>query len=52
MVLPQDKLNYTNVLYEIQKMLENKQKYIQNMQKLNLKNANKKILEIIIKNCK
>ena len=51
-VLPQDKLNYTNLLYEIQKTLENKQKYIQNMQKLNIKNANKKIIEILIKNCK
>ena len=50
-VLPQDKLNYTNLIYEIQQTLQNKQKYIQNMQKLNLKNANKNILNIILQNC-
>lgn len=51
-VLQQSDLNISNLLNEIQKILNNKDKLIKNMQKLNLKNANKKIVEIILNNKK
>lgn len=51
-VIAQDKLNLTNLIFEIENTLNNKNNLINNMQKLNLKNSNKKIIEIIIKNQK
>ena len=51
-VLPQEKLNYTNIVYEIEKTLTNKEKLKNNMKKLDIKNANKKIVDIILEYCK
>lgn len=50
-VLPQEKLNYTNLVYEIEKTLKNKEKLQNNMKNLDVKNANKKIVDIILRYC-
>ena len=51
-VIPQEKLNYTNLVYEIEKTLKNKEKLQNNMKKLDVKNANKKIVDIVLHCCK
>lgn len=50
-VLFQDKLNFTNLVYEIENTLKHKQIFVQNMKKLELKNVNKKIVDIILQYC-
>lgn len=48
-VLEQNNLNIENLTNLIEKVLKNKQFYVNNLQKLDTKNANKKIVDIIIK---
>lgn len=51
-VLFQENLNSQNLINEIEKTLRQEKVLKTNMQKLNLKNANNKIVDIILKECK
>lgn len=47
-VLPQSNLNITNLIYEIEKTLRDKDKFSINMQKMNLDKTNEMIVKIIL----
>ncbi len=51
-VLTQDRLNYTNLVFEIEKTLANKTTLVESMKQLNLKNGNKNIVDVILAHTK
>ncbi len=47
-VLPQSNLNLTNLIYEIEKTLKDKEKLYKNMQNLHFESANERIIKVIL----